>query len=46
MDSMRIMYSNGSTQVVRPSSTFDKRYDLLALQIAEGREHTYKILKK
>lgn len=45
MDSLRIMYADGSVQIVTPSASFDGNYNTLAKTIAEGREFTYKILK-
>jgi hypothetical protein len=45
MNSLQIIYEDGSTQVINPTVQFDGRYDLLAAHIAEGRAHTYKILK-
>lgn len=45
MNALKITYDNGATQIINPSPLFDGDYKTLAMAIAEGRPHTYKILK-
>jgi len=42
---LKIIYENGTVQVIQPSEMFDGRYDLLAYHIAKGHPHKYVILK-
>ncbi len=42
---VKISYIDGSTQVINPSDKFDGNYKDLCYTVADGRNHTYKILK-
>ena len=43
--SLQVIFENGSSQVINPSNKFDGDYKLLADHIAQGKKHTFKILK-
>ena len=42
---MKITFEDGSRQIIRPTQAFDGNYHALAHAIANGKKHSYRILK-